>query len=154
MNAAKKGKLLFVALCILILALVGVIVRLGYEVKVAKSKVEIREVIREVKVKGPVRIKYRKVVEKSEPEIIEKVVYKVINPQTPEPSPEPVIQTADGYDRSQDRILAGVAIHGIGSKRFYQSFLAGYSFGNKLDVLGGVSPQEDTKYSFQTNYRF
>ena len=148
----KKLKRAVIVLVAVLFCAVAMLFKLGRDLKQARSNFVVKEVIREVP--GPTRIKYRKV--KQKPEIVEKIVYqdRVVQLPAPEPTPEPPIQTAEVYDRSQDRIVAGVAIHGLGSKRFYQSFMAGYSFGNRLDVLGGVSPEEKTKYTLQTNYRF
>lgn len=146
----KLKRAIFILIAALLVA-VALLFKSNRDLKQAKANFVVKEVIREVP--GPVRIKYRKV--KQKPEVVEKIVYqdRVVQLPAPEPTPEPPVQSAE-YDRSQDRIVAGVAIHGIGAKRFYQSFMAGYSFGNRLDVLGGVSPDEDTKYTFQTNYRF
>lgn len=148
----KKLKRVVFILVVALLAAVALLFKSSRDLKQARANFVVKEVIREVP--GPVRIKYRKV--KQKPEVVEKIVYqdRIVQVPAPEPTPEPPVQSAEGYDRSQDRIVAGVAIHGLGSKRFYQSFMAGYSFGNKLDVLGGVSPDEKTKYTFQTNYRF
>lgn len=148
-----KAKKLVGVLAVVILALVGYIVRLNGELKQAKSKVEIREVIREVKVKGPVRIKYRKVIEKSPPEVIEKVVYKVIPQPEQEVDDKETMDTVEVKERT-DRYLVGVSILGINSNKFKHAFHAGYSIGNRLDILAGVSSQADTKYSLQTVARF
>lgn len=149
----KKSKLVIGVLAVCILALIGYIIRLNGDLKEARSKVEIREVIREVKVKGPVRIKYRKVIEKSPPEVIEKVVYKVIPQPEQEVDDKETMDTVEVKERT-DRYLVGFSILGINSNRFKHSFHAGYSIGNRLDILAGVSSQADTKYSLQTVARF
>ena len=145
----KKLKLPLILFVAILLIAVGYILKLKKDLKEAKANPRIVEVYHEVEVP---KIKYRTIKGKAEAQVIEKVVYKFIQEEQrekPEPSPVP----ADDI-RKQNRYLAGVSIHGIGADRWGHSFLGGYSFGNRLDVLAGVSPQEDVKYSVQAVTRF
>lgn len=145
----KKLKQLSLILIALLLVAIGFIFKLNKDLKEAKANPRIVEVYHEVEVP---KIKYRTIKEKGEAQVIEKVVYKFIQEEKrpePQPTPFPVNES-----RKQNRYLAGVSIHGLGSDRWGHSFLGGYSFGNRLDVLAGVSPQEDVKYSVQAVSRF
>lgn len=148
----KKLRRTVIILGVALLCAIVSIFKLRQDLRQAKQNVVVKEVVREVP--GPVKIKYREI--KQEPQIVEKIVYqdRVVEVPAPSPTPEPTMQPKQGYDRSQDRILAGVSIHGLGSDRSGHSFLAGYSVGNRIDILGGVSPQADTRYSLQAVYRF
>lgn len=146
MKKLKKLVLFLVALLILTL---GFIFKLKKDLKEAQTNPRIVEVYHEVEVP---KIKYRTIKGKAEAQVIEKVVYKYIQEEKrpiPVPTPDYVNES-----RKQNRYLAGVSIHGLGSDRWGHSFLGGYSFGNRLDVLAGVSPQEDVKYSLQAVSRF
>ena len=144
---------IIITLGIIVIYLLAFTIKQRDDLKLARTHVQVKEVIREVK--GPVRIKYRKIKEASKPEIkivtVEKIVYKEAEPKADEDETEgPDNQTPE----RTDRYVVGVSLLGVNSRRFGHAFHAGYSIGNRLDILGGVSSQADKKYSLQTNYRF
>lgn len=128
-------------LLVIILGQLGYIYKQYTELKIAKevyNNPQIKEVIREVKVTGPVRIEYRTIKEKGEKEIVEKIIYRESEAMVKETEREekPVFA---GVSRS-NRYLLGFSNRNFSFRESDNyTYWGGYSFGNRLDVLGGVS---------------
>lgn len=128
-------------LLVIILGQLGYIYKQYTELKIAKevyNNPQIKEVIREVKVTGPVRIEYRTIKEKGEKEIVEKIIYRESEAMVKETEREekPVFA---GVSRS-NRYLLGFSNRNFSFRESDNyTYWGGYSFGNRLDILGGVS---------------
>lgn len=136
-----SGDYVLVIAIIIILAESAYIYKQYTDLKIAKeayNNPQIKEVIREVKVTGPVRIEYRTIKEKGEKEIVEKIIYRESEAMVKETEREekPVFA---GVSRS-NRYLLGFSNRNFSFRESDNyTYWGGYSFGNRLDVLGGVS---------------
>ena len=123
----------------------------------AYSNPDISESVREVKIKGPVRIEYRTIREyvPGKTEVVEKIVYRESEKTTKDNRKETkVVLPGLGHTRTS-RFLLGVSNRNM-EWRDHEDYTAwaGYSFFNRVDVLGGVQTSKSPDFSVQVIGRF
>lgn len=150
----KPKEFMIAALSLVIVGLFGYIRIQGIEYKknlLAYKNPAVKEVIKEVRVEGPVVVKWRTVTEPGGRKIEERVEERAI-----------VTITKDGTRESkpvflatrQNRWLVGASLEGDYRQARHYRMLAGYGLANRIDVMGGIGYDRDPKLTAQVVLRF